>query len=353
MARVSLGVAAVGAAAVGQPVGAMFALLGAACIQRVRIGAPRYPLAFRGQPAHPQEAALLAMVPNRLVRRVDPNTYIVEPDERSPDRIELWRSLPAKHSEAWFDLELGAEPRVAGHAELAGRLLDADLLGAADGDALRLRGRWLGWSVAPADLELDVLVERIRGLAARLPGDPDAAARARDVVEAAPPLLRATVMLGRPRAFERTRAAAEVRPSWRWLARETGLSRDARLSAVRFLARCGDAAEVLDLLDRLAAPRAGATETARAAAHLADPDGRVQVAAASVLERFGTRADEHALLKVAIVDRGRRAEVQRAVDRALRVLRSRHGAAEPGTLAVVDPVERGGLTITDDLPPPA
>lgn len=336
VARLTLGLSGVGALAFGQPIAALLCFLGVGVVGAARVGALRYPLASRRRPANPQEASLLAMLPDRILRRVSATTYVVEPSDDAPERLELWCTAPGGR-DAWFDLTLGPEPRVAGSAERVGPVLDEALLAAPAEERLLLRGGWLGWTTTPGARPLEQLVTRLHGLAQRLNGASVRSPETLTLLSHTGPLVRATLMLADPDYFETWPRAHEVRPSFRWLARETGMSLETRLRATRMLAHSAEPEEVLDLLDRLADVASPPGDTAdRAIHHLAATNPHVQAAAAALLARVGTPAHLAALGGVRARERAHRDSVRKATARARQAIQARFGEAEAGGLALSD-----------------
>jgi hypothetical protein len=348
-ARVALGLSGVGALAMGQPMTALLCFLGFGAMGAARAGALKYPLASRRRPANPHEASLLAMLPERLLRRVDAATYVVEPDPDEP-RLELWCTAPAG-KDAWFDLTLGPEPRVAGSAERVGPVLDDALLASPPEDRLMLRGSWLGWSTAPGARPLEQLVARLHHLARRLDGGSVRSPETLTLLQRTGPLVRATLMLADPDYFETWPRAHEVRPAFRWLARESGMSLETRLRATRMLAHSAAPEEVLELLDRLGEARPEGELADRAAHHLAAASPHLQAAAAALLARVGTPAQLGALGACRARERGQREAVRRAARRARAAIQARFQEAEAGCLAVAEAAS-GDLALVDELDEP-
>jgi len=351
-ARLGLGLGGIAAIAAGHPFLALCCLLGWLGVHGPRVGAYRYPIAPRKNPSNPKEASLLAMLPDRVLRRVDEHTYIVEPPPGGAPQLEIWHSVgELSRAAAWFDLELGPEPRVAGHADLVGPILDPSLMQAEAGERITMRASWLCWSTQPKDRALHELVAQAHELGRRLGRAEVRTARAQEALKTGNPLLHALIILAAPSQFELWPRARSLRPSWRWLARDQGISRPARSRAVRLLAHSGDPEEVLDLLDALGRRSSEASGLAERAAHYLEassPD--VQIAAAVVLEQVGTAAQQGALSRCQPAHRRDRAEVEKAVQRALVAIAARHGQVDGGALALVeDGVAEGALALSPPI----
>lgn len=232
-------------------------------------------------------AALRDLRPGRAISRVDGRTYAVAPGPEST--YEVWQLLPKRRldSEVWFELGLGPQPRVRGHAELVGPLLDAGLATAPKGRRVVLFGRWFGWLLdptTPVPAELSRPADLFEAL---LEGRVDPA-RAQPVLERGSPILRALVMLSDPAHYEGSPEAAAVRPAWRWLARDGELSDEARHRSVRMLAHCAEPSEVVARLDDLSDRRTDGALGARIAAHLSSRAPHLRRAARTLQARIGT-----------------------------------------------------------------
>lgn len=345
-ARAGLLFAGFGSLCLGQPIWTLFFLLAWAGLTTVRPGGPRYPLLARRAPSGPAEAALLELRPGRLVRRVSAKIFVVEPAPGDV-RLEVWQALSdPRFDEAWFELEVGPQPRVRGHAERAGPLLDDTLVRAEAPELLVLKGRWLGWIGRPGDASVEDLVARAAGIRERLVAG---ALSSTDLLEdaMARPILAAVLMLADPARFERTAPARAVRPSWRWLARDGRVGREARLRAARLLAPTAEPAEVLDVLDDLGEASPDGDLAARAAFHLAASSPHLQIAAAVVLERVGHAASRAALERARPADRAARREVEAAFERAILGIEARHGVVGAGALTVVEDAAPGQVSLPD------
>lgn len=348
--RIGLGLGGFGALLVGQPIWALFLFAGCLGIHGAPVGAMQYPIAHRRAPSGPREASLLAMLPDRALRRVDASTYIVEPPPGASSRLEIWHALEGSRlSSTWFDLSLGPEPRVGGHADRVGPLLDSPLIEAPEGERISVRASWICWTTQPAQRTLAELVQRIHEMGQRYVEGKVRTAQAQEALRSGSPLLHALIMLADPASFELWPRAQSVRPSWRWLARDPGISREARAAAVRLLARSGELEEVLELLDAVgAAPARAEGAPERAVAHLDDDSHHVQIAALTILERVGTAAQQGDVVRCRAGRRAHRAEVKKAVTRALGAIVARHGEVEAGTLAVVAEARpEGGLGLIE------
>lgn len=347
-ARVALLLAGFLALALGQPIVTVFCFFAWAGVGHMRIGGPRYPaVARRG--ASPREAALLALRPEHGFRRLDAHTYCTDPNDDT-ELLEIWTEIqdPAL-ADAWFDLALGPEPRITGHADRVGPLLDLHVAAGSEGEHVLLRAQWLGWVVRPEQRGLDPLVTRARALRDALAeGTPPTAAEVGTLAESRP-FLAALAMLAAPEAFEGSVISRRVRPSLRWLARDTNIRREARARAARLFAPVAESPEdALALLDTLGVADAEGPPAARAAEHLGIDSPHVQIAAAGLLARVGTPAHCGALLSATTADRGMRAELTAAIQRALVAIEARHGPAAKGSLAVIDGDGSGAVSLADD-----
>ncbi len=370
--QVFLALAGLGAMFMGHSIWGLIAFLGWFALDSARRGPAQYALVDPRAPHGPHEAALLAMVPDRALRRLDDMTYAVYADEGTSPVVEIWHAISGPGlSEIWFDLEMGEAPRVSGHADRVGALLDAELLDPAVKDRISLRSGWLCWTTDCQDRSLPQLLDRVNELGRRVTECDVRGPRAREALRQGSPLLHALIMLSAPAYFELWPRARSVRPSWRWLARESGVCREARARAVRLLARSGDPAEVLDLLDKVSSPgvetpqsdahssyalqSGGAPEAdnsrpqRRAAVFLSDPCRHVQVAALTLLEHIGTPAQQGAIVACAAARRKHRTEVSNAGLRTLAAIEGRHGAVQVGALALVNRDSLGGsLAMAED-----
>lgn len=353
--QVFLAVSGLCAMFMGHAVWGLIAFLGWFALDSQGRGAPQYALVDPHSPRGPREAALLAMLPEQALRRLDDLTYAVHLTNGVTPVVEIWHAVADPSlSEVWFDLELGAAPRVAGHADRVGPLLDAELLSPTLDDCMTLRSRWLCWTTAPGDRSLPELLDRVHEFGRRLTQSDVRGAQAREALQEGSPLLQALVMLAEPAYFELKPRAQSIRPSWRWLARDTGVCRQARARAVRLLARSGDPAEVMDLIEKVStAPAESLPSTSRLpvrlTAFLDDECRHVQIAALALLERTGTAAQQAMVAGCSASRRKHRGEVKNAVLRTLAAIEHRHGAVHPGALAIVAEVgDRGRLGVADD-----